>query len=49
MRREYGIFDRAFETMLKRARADNIPHRTAAMAIGCEKVRAANNTRGLFQ
>ena len=30
------------------AKADNIPHRTAAMAIGVEKVRAAKNTRGLF-
>jgi glutamate dehydrogenase (NAD(P)+) len=25
-----------------------VPHRTAAMAIGVEKVRAAKNTRGLF-
>ncbi len=48
MRREYQILDRAFATMLKRARTDNIPHRTAAMAIGVEKVRAAKNTRGLF-
>ncbi|HVX78922.1 MAG TPA: Glu/Leu/Phe/Val dehydrogenase [Bradyrhizobium sp.] len=48
MRREYHILDRAFEQMLARARADNVPHRTAAMAIGVEKVRAAKNTRGLF-
>jgi glutamate dehydrogenase (NAD(P)+) len=34
--------------MVARSRADNIPHRTAAMAIGVEKVRAAKNTRGLF-
>jgi glutamate dehydrogenase (NAD(P)+) len=47
-RREYHILDRAFEQMLTRARADNVPHRTAAMAIGVEKVRAAKNTRGLF-
>jgi glutamate dehydrogenase (NAD(P)+) len=47
-RREYHILDRAFEQMLVRARADNVPHRTAAMAIGVEKVRAAKNTRGLF-
>jgi glutamate dehydrogenase (NAD(P)+) len=46
--REYKILDRAFETMLARAKADDIPHRTAAMAIGVEKVRAAKNTRGLF-
>jgi glutamate dehydrogenase (NAD(P)+) len=48
MRREYQILDRAFAQMLTRAKADNISHRTAAMAIGVEKVRAAKNTRGLF-
>ena len=48
MRREYKILDRAFEAMSARARADNISHRTAAMAIGVEKVRAAKATRGLF-
>ena len=47
-RREYQILDRAFDHMVTRARADKIPHRTAAMAIGVEKVRAAKNTRGLF-
>ena len=47
-RREYAILDRAFDHMVQRARADKIPHRTAAMAIGVEKVRAAKNTRGLF-
>jgi glutamate dehydrogenase (NAD(P)+) len=47
-RREYKILDRAFETMLARAKAGNISHRTATMAIGVEKVRAAKNTRGLF-
>lgn len=47
-RKEYKILDRAFYQMLSRARADNVPHRTAAMAIGVEKVRAAKNTRGLF-
>jgi glutamate dehydrogenase (NAD(P)+) len=48
LRREYHILERAFEQMLLRARADNIAHRTAAMAIGVEKVRSAKNTRGLF-
>jgi glutamate dehydrogenase (NAD(P)+) len=48
MRREYHILDRAFEQMIARARTDNISHRTAAMAIGVEKVRAAKATRGLF-
>ena len=47
-RREYAILDRAFDHMVTRANADKIPHRTAAMAIGVEKVRAAKNTRGLF-
>jgi glutamate dehydrogenase (NAD(P)+) len=48
MRREYQILDRAFDQMVTRSRADKIPHRTAAMAIGVEKVRAAKTTRGLF-
>jgi len=48
MRREYQILERAFDQMRARAEADKIPHRTAAMAIGVEKVRAAKNTRGLF-
>jgi glutamate dehydrogenase (NAD(P)+) len=48
MRREYQILDRAFDHMVTRARVDKIPHRTAAMAIGVEKVRAAKTTRGLF-
>jgi glutamate dehydrogenase (NAD(P)+) len=48
MRREYQILERAFDLMVTRARVDKVPHRTAAMAIGVEKVRAAKNTRGLF-
>jgi glutamate dehydrogenase (NAD(P)+) len=48
MSREYHILDRAFEQMLSRAKADRISHRTAAMAIGVEKVRNAKNSRGLF-
>ena len=48
MRREYKILDRAFDQMALRAKTDKISHRTAAMAIGVEKVRAAKNTRGLF-
>jgi glutamate dehydrogenase (NAD(P)+) len=47
-RREYHILDRAFDQIVMRAKADNIAHRTAAMAIGVEKVRAAKTTRGLF-
>jgi glutamate dehydrogenase (NAD(P)+) len=48
MRREYQILDRAFDQMVMRSKADKVPHRTAAMAIGVERVRAAKNTRGLF-
>jgi glutamate dehydrogenase (NAD(P)+) len=47
-RREYHILDRAFDQMVMRSKADRISHRTAAMAIGVEKVRAAKTTRGLF-
>jgi glutamate dehydrogenase (NAD(P)+) len=47
-RREYHILDRAFDQMVARAKTDGISNRTAAMAIGVEKVRAAKNTRGLF-
>jgi glutamate dehydrogenase (NAD(P)+) len=47
-RREYHLLDRAFDQMLLRANTEKIPHRTAAIAIGVEKVRAAKNTRGLF-
>jgi len=46
--REYRILDRAFDAMVERAKKENISHRTAAMAIGVEKVRAAKTTRGLF-
>jgi len=48
MRREYQILDRAFDTMVLRSKTDGVSHRTAAMAIGVEKVRAAKTTRGLF-
>jgi glutamate dehydrogenase (NAD(P)+) len=46
--REYKILDRAFDQMVARAKRDKVSHRTAAMAIGVEKVRAAKTTRGLF-
>lgn len=47
-RREYHILDRAFDQMMLRSKRDKISHRTAAMAIGVERVRAAKNVRGLF-
>jgi glutamate dehydrogenase (NAD(P)+) len=48
MEREYQILDRAFDQVAARAKRDRISHRTAAIAIGVEKVRAAKQTRGLF-
>jgi hypothetical protein len=47
MRPEYHVLDRAFDPMLTRSRLDEVPH--PAIAIGVEKVRAADNTRGPFQ
>jgi glutamate dehydrogenase (NAD(P)+) len=44
----YHVLDRAFAQVMRRADRDDVPHRTAAMAIGVEKVRSAKNTRGLF-
>jgi len=48
MRREYQVLDRAFERVLSRSRRDKIFNRSAAMAIGVERVRGAKDTRGLF-
>jgi glutamate dehydrogenase (NAD(P)+) len=48
MQREYQLLDRAFDQVASRAKRDNVSHRTAAMAIGVEKVRAAKTVRGLF-
>jgi glutamate dehydrogenase (NAD(P)+) len=44
----YHVLDRAFAQVMARAERDKVAHRTAAMAIGVAKVRAAKNTRGLF-
>jgi glutamate dehydrogenase (NAD(P)+) len=48
VRRQYQILDRAFDQMVVRARRDRVFNRTAAMAIGVERVRDAKHTRGLF-
>ncbi|MDA9459572.1 glutamate dehydrogenase [Bradyrhizobium sp. CCBAU 21359] len=48
MRREYQLLDRAFERVLARSKGENLFNRTAAMAIGVERVRGAKETRGLF-
>jgi glutamate dehydrogenase (NAD(P)+) len=42
------VLDRAFERTFARADRDKVPERTAAMAIGVERVRDAKVTRGLF-
>jgi glutamate dehydrogenase (NAD(P)+) len=44
----YHVLDRAFAQVMARAAQDEVPHRTAAMAIGVAKVRDAKNARGLF-
>jgi glutamate dehydrogenase (NAD(P)+) len=42
------VLERAFEHVMRRVERDQVPHRTAAMAIGVEKVREAKVLRGLF-
>ena len=42
------ILDRAFGQVTARAERDGVGQRTAAMAIGVEKVYAAKQVRGLF-
>jgi glutamate dehydrogenase (NAD(P)+) len=42
------VLDRAFSATMTRAARDRVAHRTAAMAIGVERVRAAKQVRGLF-
>ena len=40
--------DRSWDNVVRRAEADGVSNRTAAMAIGVEKVRNAKILRGLF-
>jgi glutamate dehydrogenase (NAD(P)+) len=42
------ILERAFQAVMHRADRDGVSHRTAAMAIGVERVQRAKETRGLF-
>jgi glutamate dehydrogenase (NAD(P)+) len=42
------VLERAFHAVMDRSRRDDVPHRTAAMAIGIERVQRAKLTRGLF-
>jgi glutamate dehydrogenase (NAD(P)+) len=48
MTKLYHVLDRAFAAIMARVERDGVPHRTAAMAIGVEKVRGAKQVRGLF-
>ncbi len=48
MSRLYRVLDRAFAQVMARVERDNVTHRTAAMAIGVDKVRNAKQVRGLF-
>ena len=44
----FRLMDTAFSAVIKRAKAEKISHRTAALAIAVEKVLKAKQTRGLF-
>lgn len=44
----YRLLEMAFSQVTKRAQAEKISNRTAAMAIGVEKVRQGKKLRGLF-
>jgi glutamate dehydrogenase (NAD(P)+) len=44
----FRILEYSFAQVIKRAKAHKISHRTAAMAIGVERVMRAKRTRGLF-
>ena len=46
--RLYRILDTAFSAVIKRSKERNVPTRTAAMAIGVERVLDAKRDRGLF-
>ena len=42
------VLERAFQAVMARSERDGISHRTAALAIGVERVQKAKITRGLF-
>jgi glutamate dehydrogenase (NAD(P)+) len=44
----FRILEHSFAQVIKRAKAHKISHRTAAMAIGVERVMKAKQARGLF-
>src|SRR5947209_5352243 len=44
----FRIMEHSFSQVIRRAKHDKVAHRTAAMAIGVERVMRAKHTRGLF-
>ena len=44
----FRIMEHSFAHVIRRAKQDKVSHRTAAMAIGVERVMKAKHTRGLF-
>jgi len=44
----FRIMEHSFVQVIKRAKQDKVSHRTAAMAIGVERVQKAKHARGLF-
>src|SRR5204862_8254103 len=44
----FPTLEHSFAQVIKRAKAHKISHRTAAMAIGVERVMKAKHARGLF-
>ncbi len=46
--RLYRILETAFVAMVKRSKERRIPHRTAAVSLGVERVLAARQARGIF-
>jgi len=48
MQKLYHILDQAYDRILKSVREQKISMRSAALAIGIQRVREAKNIRGLF-
>jgi len=46
--RLFRLLETSFGLVTRRAREEKIPHRTAALAIGLERVMKARQSRGLF-
>jgi glutamate dehydrogenase (NAD(P)+) len=44
----FRIMEHSFTQVIRRAKHDKVSHRTAAMAIGVERVMKAKHARGLF-